>query len=74
MIIPAQEPNTGMPALIRLRSGSTSSKIAASFQIVVDSPPGMIRPSTAASSAGRRTGTGRAPAAVIARRCSATSP
>ena len=74
MIIPAQEPKTGIPAAILARSGSVRSKISASFQIVVDSPPGMIRPSTAASSAGRRTGTGWAPTAVSARMCSATSP
>src|SRR5215470_5767607 len=74
MIIPAHDPNTGIPAPIRSRSGGTRPKIAASFQIVVDSPPGMISPSTTSSSAGRRTATGRPPAAVIARRCSATSP
>src|SRR6266851_1675342 len=73
-IIPAHDPKTGIPAPIRSRSGRTRSKIAVSFQIVVDSPPGMMRPSTTSSSAGRRTATGSAPAAVIARRCSATSP
>ena len=36
----------------------------ASLAIVVDSPPGMTRPSHASSSAGRRTATGRAPRAA----------
>ena len=44
MIIPAQDPKTGMPSAMRLRSGSASPKMSISFQIVVDSPPGMIRP------------------------------
>src|SRR5260221_6339466 len=74
MIIPAQEPNAGMPAPRRLRSGSIRSKITASFHIVVDSPPGITSPSTPSSSPGLRTGTGRAPAARSAARCSATSP
>ena len=39
-IIPAQVPNAGMPAAIRSRSGSNSSKVRASLAIVVDSPPG----------------------------------
>ena len=47
MIIPAQDPNAGIPPAIRLRSGSSMSKATASFHIVVDSPPGMISPSTA---------------------------
>src|SRR5262249_36492864 len=59
MIIPAQEPNTGSPAPTRLRSGSIRSEIAASFHIVVDSPPGMTSPSTSSSSSARRTVTGR---------------
>src|SRR5216683_2416034 len=74
MIMPAQEPNVGIPPLIRLRSGSIRSKMTASFHIVVDSPPGMIRPSTASSSSGLRTGTGRAPTAASADTCSDTSP
>src|SRR5258708_11169495 len=74
MIIPAQEPNAGMPELSRLRSGSIRSKITASFHIVVDSPPGITSPSTPSSSPGLRTGTGREPAARSAARCSATSP
>ena len=56
-IIPAQEPYTGSPARTAARSGSMSPKRTASLPIVVDSPPGSTRPSTAASSSGRRTGT-----------------
>ena len=33
MIMPAQEPNAGMPPLTRLRSGSIRSKITASFHM-----------------------------------------
>src|SRR6266853_1555484 len=55
MIIPAHEPNAGIPPDSRLRSGSATSKAVASFHIVVDSPPGITSPSTAASSSGRRT-------------------
>ena len=61
MIIPAQVPNVGMPDAIRLRSGSNSSNVRASLAIVVDSPPGITRPSQASSSAGRRTGWARTP-------------
>ena len=42
--------------------------------MVVDSPPGMTRASTASSSAGRRTVVPRAPACSRADRCSRTSP
>ena len=58
MIIPAQVPNVGMPAAIRLRSGSNRSNVRASLAIVVDSPPGITSPSHASSSAGRRTAIG----------------
>src|ERR1039457_5411443 len=74
MIMPAHDPNAGIPALIRFRSGSIRSKITASFHIVVDSPPGMTSPSTASSSSGRRTGTADAPTTASAARCSDTSP
>src|SRR6185437_12490171 len=74
MIIPAQEPNAGIPPDSRLRSGSATSKAVVSFHIVVDSPPGITSPSTADSSSGRRTLTGVAPVRASARRCSATSP
>ena len=74
MIIPAQEPNAGIPAAIRLRTGSINSNAVASFHIVVDSPPGMTRPSTASSSYGRLIAAGWAPAALSARTCSRTSP
>src|ERR1700689_2890124 len=74
MIIPAQEPNAGRPAPISLRSGSRTSKATDRRHRVVDSPPGITRPSTLSSSSGQRTGTGLAPAAASARRCSGTSP
>src|SRR5262249_44062533 len=74
MIIPAQEPNAGIPPDSRLRSGSATSNAVLSFHMVVDSPPGITRPSTAASSSGRRTRSGAAPVSASARRCSTTSP
>ena len=46
-----------------LRNGSIMSKDVASRHNVVDSPPGMISPSTDSSSSGRRTVVARAPAA-----------
>ncbi len=73
-IMPAQVPNTGSPSAIRARSGSSRSKIRASLAIVVDSPPGTTSPSTEASSASRRTATGRAPRPARTCRCSRTSP
>src|SRR5581483_7548938 len=74
MIIPAHEPKAGMPSLRRLAMGSNRSNATASFHSVVDSPPGMISPSTRSSSAGRRTAIAVAPASVTARACSGTSP
>src|SRR5579862_2147502 len=74
MIIPAHDPNAGSPSAISLRTGSSISKATESRHSVVDSPPGMIRPSTRSSSGGRRTGTAVAPASASARRCSGTSP
>src|SRR5580700_9149244 len=74
MIIPAHEPNAGIPPDSRFRSGSATSKAVASFHIVVYSPPGITSPSTAVSSSGRRTLTGVAPVCASARRCSTTSP
>src|ERR1035441_9605017 len=74
MIIPAQHPNAGSPAAVSLRSGSRTSKATDSRHSVVDSPPGITRPSTRLSSPARRTGTGSAPTACSARRCSGTSP
>ena len=63
-----------MPAAIRFRSGSSSSKVDSRWLIVVDSPPGMINASTASSSAGRRTGTARSAHDDTAATCSRTSP
>ena len=74
MIIPAHEPYTGIPAAIRSRSGPCSPNARTSLSIVVDSPPGITRPSTAATSSGRRTVVARAPLAARAARCSRTSP
>src|SRR3954453_20976305 len=73
-IIPAQEPYTGSPSAIAWRSWSSSPNRSASLAMVVDSPPGTTRPSTVASSSGRRTWTARAPWAVSAAKCSRTSP
>ena len=42
MIIPAQVPNAGNPECTASRSGSSTSNVRASLDIVVDSPPGMI--------------------------------
>src|SRR6202000_966874 len=67
MIMPAQEPRAGGREDRTLRSGSSISKDAASRHSVVDSPPGMISPSTDSSSSGRRTRGGRAPAARTGR-------
>ncbi len=74
MIRPAQVPYTGMPAAMRARRGPAMPKRSASLEMVVDSPPGMTRPSTWASSSGRRTGLATASAAARAIRCSRTSP
>ena len=74
MIIPAQVPNIGIPSSTRLRSGSSRSKIRASLDIVVDSPPGMTSPSQASSSAGRRTADGRSPAPRARRGARARRP
>src|SRR6478609_5454911 len=63
-----------MPSRTRARSGSITPKRTASLEMVVDSPPGMTRPSTSASSSGRRTGLATASAAARAMRCSRTSP
>ncbi len=45
MISPAHEPNAGRPSAMSLRIGSSRSNAVASFHSVVDSPPGMTRPS-----------------------------
>src|SRR5579859_3442978 len=74
MIIPAQDPNVGSPPAISFRSDSRMSTATDSRHKVVDTPPGMTRPSTRSSSAGRRTGTAAAPACASARMCSGTSP
>src|SRR5436190_9173793 len=73
-IIPAQEPNAGMPSPTRFCSGSSSSKVTSSLPIVVDSPPGMTTASTCSSSSGRRTRTASTSQDVSAARCSRTSP
>src|SRR5699024_6928860 len=59
---------------INARSGSRSPNARSSLSIVVDSPPGRTRPSTASSSARRRTAVLVAPACSSASRCSRTSP
>jgi hypothetical protein len=44
MIMPAQDPKTGIPEATRVCSGSARPKISASFQIVVDWPQGVTSP------------------------------
>ena len=56
------------------RSGSSSSNSRSRWLIVVDSPPGITRASTASSSPRRRTVTASAPASRSAARCSRVSP
>ncbi len=51
MISPAHEPKAGMPSAMSLRTGSSRSNAVASFHSVVDSPPGMTRPSADSISA-----------------------
>src|SRR5262249_44682079 len=74
MIMPAQEPYTGMPARTRSAIGSKSSNSTASLLIVVDSPPGITNACTSSSSRGRRTGRAITSASASAARCSRTSP
>ncbi len=60
MIIPAQVPKIGLP---NARSGSASPSRSTPSVIVVDSPPGMTRPSSPSRSAGTRTSRTSAPSA-----------
>src|SRR3954447_24802601 len=73
-IMPAHDPNAGMPPATRFCSGSSRSNVTSSLPIVVDSPPGTTIASTESSSWGRRTRTARAPAASRTATCSRTSP
>ena len=74
MIIPAHDPYIGIPARRASRSGSRNPSRMASLDIVVDSPPGMTRPSIFDNDSTCRTGTARAPTASSDRMCSRTSP
>jgi len=58
---PAQVPKMGRPAAWNFSSAGTNAHSSMSFSSVVDSPPGMINPSTSASSSGRRTSTASTP-------------
>ena len=53
--MPAQVPNTGMPSDRRALISSNRPEVSSSLDIVVLSPPGMTKASTAARSAGVRT-------------------
>src|SRR2546422_1437068 len=77
---PAQVPRIGIPSCARRAMSSKSPNFTRSFEIVVLSPPGIVRASTFARSGGRRTVTASpaSPASLIARciasTCSLTSP
>src|SRR5215211_205116 len=73
-IIPAHVPRIGIPASARSMIGSTRPELRASFEIVVDSPPGIASTSTRARSSGVRTSTGAAPSSPSTRACSRKSP
>src|SRR6266567_6410620 len=73
-IIPAHVPRTGIPAAARRRIGSTRSCPRASFEMVVDSPPGMASTSTVERSSAVRTSTGIAPHSANIAACSRKSP
>jgi hypothetical protein len=73
-IIPAQVPKIGAPLAARSRMGPRRSQRSMSLRIVVDSPPGMMRPATSSRSAGRRTGTPSTPIAASVERCSRNAP
>src|SRR5947209_13759958 len=73
-IMPAQVPNTGAPPAWRSRIGCSSPYAIISFDIVVDSPPGMTRPRTPSRSLGWRTSTGSSPTSRSAWACSRNAP
>src|SRR2546422_1591871 len=54
---PAQVPKMGLPLPWNFAMAGAKSHASMSFSRVVDSPPGMMSPSTASSSAGFRTST-----------------
>ena len=74
-IMPAQVPKAGMPGRQPLAERRAQARrLSSSSDMVVDSPPGRIKPSTPARSAGRRTSTGWAPSSARTPACSRTSP
>ena len=74
MIMPAQVPNTGAPEWANSRSGSASPSRSIPSVIVVDSPPGITRPSRSSRSAGTRTSRTSAPRSRSMRLCASKSP
>src|SRR5215218_8207470 len=74
MIIPAHVPSTGVPERTRSRSASASPSRAIPSVIVVDSPPGITRPSRPSRSAGTRTSRTSAPSSRSIRACAAKPP
>src|SRR2546427_1051657 len=77
---PAQVPRIGIPSPARRTMSSNSPNFTRSFEIVVLSPPGIVKASTFARSGGRRTviASPVSPASAMARftasTCSLTSP
>src|SRR5437660_5367918 len=74
MMRPAHVPKIGLPALLNFSSAGTKSHASMSLSKVVDSPPGMMSPSTSSSSTGLRTSTASTPHFSSARAWSAKSP
>src|SRR5207253_912040 len=72
-IIPAQVPRTGIPAWARRRMAASRAGSISRIMVVL-SPPGRIKPSTASSSLASRTGTPSTSQARRAARCSRKSP
>lgn len=74
MISPAHEPSTGVPSRMSARSGSAKPSRSIPSVIVVDSPPGITRPSTPSRSAGTRISWTWAPSRCRTRACAANPP
>lgn len=73
-IIPAQVPQTGMPSLMHRANGWRRLLASSIMEIVVDSPPGIIRQSTCCKSLGWRTCLDSTPEAISISWCRRTSP
>src|SRR6266850_853781 len=74
MMRPAHVPKIGLPPLWSFSMAGTKSHASMSFSRVVDSPPGMMSPSTTSSSDGFRTSTASTPHFSSALAWSAKSP